>query len=728
MVRKALALLVGVAVLSVALGVFGLFRPGLVDAQTPSASRTIMPATVAPGGEVVVTIALSGSGFSDRIVNEVLPEGFRYKPNSVMPSGIRATPEFQENNPDVQEVFFTITSTTITEFSYTVIAPNQADDYMFSGMFRYVDPANNDERSPWTTVAGDTAVTVEADAEPTDDSGDGVDMMEPEGPAPGAIGASRMIAPSTVAPGGEAVVTINTMGFTVGLVKETLEAGFSYKENSVNPSTIRVTVEDQDIYFTTVAGVRQFSYTVIAPMTDGGYSFSGELSYVDEDDVRQTGVMVTGDTEITVGVAGPTASRTIMPATVGPGDEVVVTIATSGFMVGLVKEELPAGFMYKENSVSPSTIRVTVEDQDVYFTTVAGVRRFSYTVIAPATVDDYSFSGELSYLDEDDERQTGLMVTGATQVMVASVEPSASRTITPMKVVPGGEVVIGISTRGFTVGLVQEMLPEGFTYKENSVDPDSIRVTVEDQDIYFTTVAGVRQFDYTAIAPMREDNYSFSGELSYVDQDEERQTGVMVTGDTRVRVQAPATATPTPEPTRRKPSRRGGGGGGGGGYAPVLVTATPMPTRVPSIVATIVPTPTPIIVPTIIAPTAAPTPEPKPTARPEPTAVPTAMPKPTAVVVVPTVEPTKPPEPTAMPKPTAVPPTAVPPTEVPPTAMIEPTEPPAPTATIAPTVAPVTPVTPEEGGMPTWLIILVIVIIVAVVIAAVGFYMMRMRR
>ena len=162
-----------------------------------------------------------------------------------------------------------------------------------------------------------------------------------------------------------------------------------------------------------------------------------------------------------------------------------------------------------------------------------------------------------------------MMVTGATQVTVASVEPSAARTITPMKVVPGGEVVVGIATRGFTVGLVEEMLPTGFTYKENSVMPSSIRVTVEEQNVFLTTVAGVRQFNYTAIAPMREDSYSFSGELSYVDQDEERQTGVMVTGDTRVRVQAPATATPTPEPTRRKPSRRGGGGGGGGGYAPV---------------------------------------------------------------------------------------------------------------------------------------------------------------
>ena len=565
MVRKALALLVGVAVLSVALGIFGLLRPGLVDAQTPNASRTIMPATVAPGGEVVVTIALSGSGFSDRLVKEILPEGFRYKPNSVMPSGIRATPEFQENNPDVQEIFFTITSTTITEFSYTVIAPNQADDYMFSGMFRYVDPANNDERSPWTTVAGDTAVTVEAG-------------MAPESPEemPAAVGASRMIAPAMVAPGGEAVVTVSTRGFTVGLVEETLPNGFTYKPNSVMPSSLRVTVEDRMVFITTVSGVDQFSYMVIAPMASGPYSFSGELTYVDENDERKTGIAVMGDTQVTVGVAGPTATRTIMPATVGPGDEVIVTIATSGFMVGLVKEELPAGFTYKENSVNPSTIRVTVEDQDVYFTTVAGVRRFSYTVIAPVAVDDYSFSGELSYLDENDDRQTGMMVMGATQVTVASVQPSAARTITPMTVVPGGEVVVGIATRGFTVGLVEEMLPTGFTYKENSVDPDSIRVTVEDQDIYFTTVAGVRQFNYTVIAPMATRDYTFSGELSYLDENDERQTGVMVTGDTGVTVMTPATSTPVPTATRR-PSRRGGGGGGGGGYAPPVVTATPMP-------------------------------------------------------------------------------------------------------------------------------------------------------
>ena len=36
--------------------------------------------------------------------------------------------------------------------------------------------------------------------------------------------------------------------------------------------------------------------------------------------------------------------------------------------------------------------------------------------------------------------------------------------------------------------------------------------------------------------------------------------------------------------------------------------------------------------------------------------------------------------------------------------------------------------TPEAGGMPMWLIIVIILIIVAGGIAAVGFYLMRMRR
>ena len=62
MVKKALALVVGVAVLGAALGVFGLIWPALVEAQSPAASRSLSPAspaTVEPGGEITVTITLS---------------------------------------------------------------------------------------------------------------------------------------------------------------------------------------------------------------------------------------------------------------------------------------------------------------------------------------------------------------------------------------------------------------------------------------------------------------------------------------------------------------------------------------------------------------------------------------------------------------------------------------------------------------------------------------------
>ena len=342
-----------------------------------------------------------------------------------------------------------------------------------------------------------------------------------------------------------------------------------------------------------------------------------------------------------------------------------------------------------------------------------------------ASGSPYGFTGVVKKLTGE----TPIGGTGPTPPMPTDL----SRTFAPETLAPGTnrELVVTVSGIGALNGFAQlvETLPAGFTFKDDSAEvadaapnAKSDVVATADGQVVMIEVVAADSVRYTVSVAdnVGPGSYWFRGVLKFLTREEQIDAAVIS-----------PTATPTvvvPQPTRRR-SRGGGGGGGGGGYAPPVVTATPMPTRAPSAaVPTIVPTPTPIIVPTIVAPTVAPTPE--PTARPEPTAVPpTAVPtpRPTARVVVPTVAPTKPPEPTAMPKPTAAP-TAVPPTEVPPTAMVEPTEPPAPTATIAPTVAPVTPVTPDEGGMPTWLIILIIVIIVAVVIAAVGFYMMRMRR
>ena len=345
---------------------------------------------------------------------------------------------------------------------------------------------------------------------------------------------------------------------------------------------------------------------------------------------------------------------------------------------------------------------------------------FTYTVTASRVEGAHSFTGVFSGVDADFDPFSGVQVGGDPSITVAATTtppasgPTASRSFSPASVAPGGQVTVTIATRGFAYGGVEETLPNGFAYIEDSIMPSDTNIEVDGQVLSFIVTQNpdeVKQFSYRVMAPSATRSYNFAGVLKYLDANNDPQQ-TNVTG-----VEAPATATPTP--IIRPPQ------GGGGGIASPVATATPMPTRAPSTpVPTIAATPTPIVVPTM-----APTPE--PTATPVPT-LPPATPRPTAVVV-PTVEPTEAPKPTAVPPtavpPTAVPPTAVPPTEVPPTAMVEPTKPPAPTATTAPTVAPVTPVTPEEGGMPMWLIIIVIiVIIVAVVLAAIGFYLMRMRR
>ena len=693
MVKKALALLVGVAVLGAALGVFGLFWPALVEAQSPAASRSLSPATVMPGGEITVTITLSN--VAEGRVEETLPMGFELVQGS--PSeGIRVT-------EDGQTIKFTLRNT--NEFSYKVTASDTADEYTFMGVLKAVIGGGDSVET--VDVTGDSMVTVEMAMVTPETPETPVTPVTPETMDPTA---TRAISPATVTAGGQFTVTVNVsnLGSGGGRVEETLPPGSSYVMGSVSPADIRVTEQGQTVRFT-IRSTSRFTYMVNAPSQPGNYNIMGVL----RDDERNSYAMA--DSAVTVQSSamptGPAASRSFSAMSVEPGGELTVTVAVSGLgsVGGRVEETLPAGFSYVEDSVMPSDIRVSMAGGEVRFT-IRGTNQFSYRVMASSVNGNYSFMGVLR-----DDQKMEYTVTGDSAVAVGAV---ANRAFSAMTVRSGAGLTVAITAVGYNSAgaRIEETLPNGFSYVEGSVSEDDIRVTEQDRTVRFT-IRGTESFTYGVAASNTPGTYTFMGVL----RDADRTTHT-VGGDNSVMVQAPATATPEPTPTRR-PSRRGGGGGGSGGYAPPVATATPMPTRAP--VATIAPTPTPIIVPTIIAPTAAPTPE--PTAKPEPTAVPpTAVPtpRPTARVVVPTVAP---PEPTEAPKPTAAP-TAAPPTEVPPTAMVEPTEPPAPTATIAPTVAPVTPVTPDEGGMPTWLIILIIVIIVAVVIGAVGFYMMRMRR
>ena len=253
---------------------------GTVAAQQSgaSASRSFDNATVGPGEEVEVTIQASGYGFGGQVV-ETLPDGFTYVEDSASPSSLRV-------DMDGQELRFTLLGE--TGFSYKVAASSDAGEYTFMGVLKY---------SPATVivdveVSGPGVVTVEAAQQPTDDM----------------AMASRSISPATVDAGGEVEVTIQASGYGFGgQVVETLPAGFSYVNGSVNPSNINVREEDQDLKFT-LLGEPSFSYKVTASSDAGEYSFMGVLKYSPVDVIVDVGVG--GASAVTVEAAAPPPTAT----------------------------------------------------------------------------------------------------------------------------------------------------------------------------------------------------------------------------------------------------------------------------------------------------------------------------------------------------------------------------------------------------------------------------------
>ena len=115
--------------------------------QGPSATRSLPTATVAPGGEVTVTVAFANVG-ATAAITETLPAGFTYVDSSLDDTNVRVTD---------QEVKFNLFEVT-SPFTYTVTASDTADSYDFSGTLR-VGPGMDD-----AVVGGDTSVTVEAAA------------------------------------------------------------------------------------------------------------------------------------------------------------------------------------------------------------------------------------------------------------------------------------------------------------------------------------------------------------------------------------------------------------------------------------------------------------------------------------------------------------------------------------------------------------------------------------
>ena len=115
-------------------------------------------------------------------------------------------------------------------------------------------------------------------------------------------GATRSFSTSTVALGGQLVVTITAMGYgPFGGVAETLPSGFSYVYSSLSDDA--VTAQDQELSFA-LFGETEFTYTVTAPDAAGSYPFSGILTNSDREDVPVGGAL-----SVTVGEAADVTSR-----------------------------------------------------------------------------------------------------------------------------------------------------------------------------------------------------------------------------------------------------------------------------------------------------------------------------------------------------------------------------------------------------------------------------------
>ena len=184
------------------------------------------------------------------------------------------------------------------------------------------------------------------------------------------------------------------------------------------------------------------------------YQISG-LTSGTQYDVQVRVVTAAGDGRWSAAVAGTPATwaaiRSFSPPSVGPGGQVVATIAASGFgPFGQVTETLPPGFDYVASS-QPDT-SVTVDDRKVSFI-LLGETQFTYTVTAPSAAGTYSFSGVLTNSDGQEVPVGGALMMRVGGLPSISVSRAAGSEDT--KVRPGSPVSLTATfsrpVSGFTI-------------------------------------------------------------------------------------------------------------------------------------------------------------------------------------------------------------------------------------------------------------------------------------
>ena len=233
--------------------------PGETPSETPasnvSATRD-MPATVEPGEVFTVSMTASDYGTFGKIVEE-LPVGFSFVGS---PLDVSQVDTDSANN----SVIFLLLGE--SSFEYTVMAGSEGA-YIFDGNIL-------DEDKNSTAVSGDTLITVDTFS-------------------PSSASATRDL-PATVEPGETFTVSMTASDYgTIGNIVEMLPPGFTYVNSTLDPIQV---VSGSDSVMFLLLNDASFEYTVMAPLTEGTYQFSGLI----EDEDKNTPVVVAGDVSVDV--------------------------------------------------------------------------------------------------------------------------------------------------------------------------------------------------------------------------------------------------------------------------------------------------------------------------------------------------------------------------------------------------------------------------------------------
>ena len=499
-----LRILVVIATVGVITGVVGLLGLLPVAAQDngdeATATRSFNPATVEPGGEVVVTITATGYG-SLGAVTETLPAGFTYVTSSLDGS--------QVTELDGNKVRFTLQGD--TSFTYTVTVSSTVGDYDFSGVLRDSDRQDH-------TVSGAPSVTVVAPSPPANNPptfpSDPVIYTIAENSPPGTNVGDPVTATD---PDGD------DLTYTLG--------GADVADFRIDSASGQITVgPDTSLDFET-----QSMYALAVMASDGNVSATTSV-IINLTDVDEQGG------------SGPSATRTFNLESVALGGEVVVTITASGYgSLGAVTETLPAGFTYVSSSLTDEGEVTEIDARTVRFTLQGADKTFTYTVTASSMPGSHSFSGKL----RDSDRVDYDVVGDPTVTVVAPEVPqaSATRSFNPATVEPGGELVVTITAAGYgSLGAVTETLPAGFTYVSSSLTDEGEVTEVDARTVRFTLQGADKTFTYTVTASSTVGGYDFSGVL----RDSDRQDHT-VGGAPSVTVRRPSPPPARPAPTTNNP-------------------------------------------------------------------------------------------------------------------------------------------------------------------------------